>query len=92
MHFVNKQSYSIRKKFDVLSGRIKGNVGVFVISEKKIDGSFPMGQFKIEGFATVSRLDRNCFIGRVIACVWEDIPPKYLYLERSIIEGFLQWN
>ena len=34
---------SIRNKFEVLSEEIKGNVDIFVISETKIDDSFPIG-------------------------------------------------
>ena len=32
--------------------QIKGNVDILVISETKLDESFPVGQFKIPGFAT----------------------------------------
>ena len=51
--------YSIRNKFQLLSEQIKGNVDVLMISETKIDDSFPVGQFLIEGFCTPYRLDRN---------------------------------
>ena len=34
---------SIRNKFEVLSEEIKGNIDIFVISETKIDDSFPIG-------------------------------------------------
>ena len=34
---------SIRNKFEVLLEEIKGNVDIFVISETKIDDSFPIG-------------------------------------------------
>ena len=41
---------SIRNKFELLSEQIKGNADVSMISETKIDDSFPVGQFLVEGF------------------------------------------
>ena len=40
---------SFRKKFDILGEQVKGSIDIF-ISETKLDGSFPKGQFLIEGF------------------------------------------
>ena len=42
---------SIRNKFNKLADQIKGNVDIMVISETKLDDSFPNGQFKIRGHA-----------------------------------------
>ena len=39
---------SIRNKFDLLVDQIKGRVVIMVISETKLDESFPNGQFKIQ--------------------------------------------
>ena len=50
---------SIWNKFELLSDQIKGNVDVLMISETKIDDSFPVGQFLIEGFCTPYGLDYN---------------------------------
>ena len=41
---------SLRNKFDALKSIIKDNIDIFVISETKLDESFPMGQFEIDGF------------------------------------------
>ena len=35
------------------------NVDIFMISETKIDYSFPINQFIIDGYSTPYRLDRN---------------------------------
>ena len=40
----------IRNKFELLSVQIKGSVDVLMISETKIDDSFLVGQFLIDGF------------------------------------------
>ena len=39
---------SLRNKFDMVSELIKGFVDVFMISETKLDDSFPEGQFFID--------------------------------------------
>ena len=57
--FAHLNINSIRNKFELLSEQIKGNVVVLMISGTKIDYSFPVCQFSIEGFCTPYRLDRN---------------------------------
>ena len=47
-----------------------------MISETKIDKSFPWGQFKINGFIKPVRLDRNSNGGGIMLFVLEDIPAK----------------
>ena len=43
---------SIRKKLDLLSDQVKGNADILMISEIKIDESFLVYQFEIDGFNT----------------------------------------
>ena len=50
---------SLRTKFDFLCKQIEGSIDVFMISEWKLDDSFPHGQFFTEGFHTSFRFDRN---------------------------------
>ena len=60
-----------------------------MVSETKLDESFPQGQFKISGFSRPFRLDRNSIvIGRIMLFVREDIPAKLIFTEVSPIEGF----
>ena len=68
---------SLRNKFDAIVEQVSGNADVLVLSERKIDESFSEGQFKIPGFCTSFRLDRE----------QEDIPAKLLSSEVKIIEG-----
>ena len=72
--FAHLNINSIQNKFELLSEQIKGNVDVLMISETKIDDSFPVGQFLIEGFCTPYRLDRNSKGGDILLYVREDIP------------------
>ena len=43
----------------MLSDQIKGNIDILLVSETKIDDSFPNGSFLIDRFSTSYRLDRN---------------------------------
>ena len=44
---------SIRKKFELLSFLICGKVGILLIIETKIDGTFPTSQFLMSGYSNV---------------------------------------
>ena len=79
---------SLRNKFDLLTDQIKGNVDVLVVSETKLDDSFPTGQFKIPGYASPFRLDRDENGGGIMVFVREDIPVKFLSSENKPIEAF----
>ena len=37
----------------------KDKIDIFLISEIKLDSSFPSGQFVIKGYSTLFRLDKN---------------------------------
>ena len=50
---------SIRNKFDLLMNIIKNGIDTFMISETKIDNSFPISQFSITGCSIIFRLDRT---------------------------------
>ena len=84
---------SLRSKFDALVEQVSGNVDVLVLSETKIDESFPEGQFKIPGFCTPFRLDRDRFGRGILVYVQENIPAKLLSSEAKTIEGtFIELN
>ena len=65
---------SLSAKFDQLKLLIGKNIDILVLTETKIDNSFPSAQFRIEGFSMPFRLDRNRFGGGVLIYVREDIP------------------
>ena len=69
---------SLRNKFEALKFLIQGKVDIFVVSETKIDESFPINQFLIDGFATPFRLDRKNGAGGTIIYIRDDIPCKEL--------------
>ena len=78
---------SIRNKFDLLVNIINNNIGILMISETKLDPSFPAGQFHIRGFSEPYRFDRNGNGGGILLYICEDIPSK-LILTKMTIEGF----
>ena len=64
---------SLRNKFDALQMLIKDNIDIFVITESKLDDSFPSKQFAINGYIQF-RADRDADGGEVLIYVREDIP------------------
>ena len=72
----------------MLSDQIKGNIDVLLVSETKIDYSFPTENFLIDGVSTPHRLDQNSNGGRLILFVREDIPSNLVEAEAKPIEGF----
>ena len=68
---------SIRHKFDCLKTIVRENIDILVITETKLNDSFPTIQFAIEGYALPFRYDRkNAEGGGVLVYVREDIPCK----------------
>ena len=80
---------SLRNKFEFLISPIKGNIDdVLMISETKLDESFPTSQFMINGFSAPFRLDRNDKGDGIILYIREDIPSKLVSTESSQVKGF----
>ena len=75
---------SLRHKFDALKYIIGGNMDILVITETKLDTTFPKNQFLIQGYSPPLRLDRKNNGGNgggVIIYVREDIPCKILKIQ-----------
>ena len=69
---------SIRNKFEQLKELILKYVDVLIITETKLDDTFPSAQFIIEGFSEPFRRDRNRNGGGVMIYVRHDIPCRLL--------------
>ena len=54
---------SIRNKFETLVSLVTSDIDILMISETKIDESFPLSQFMIDGFSMPYRRDRNAHGG-----------------------------
>ena len=57
---------SISNKFDQLKCMIEENLDILIITETKLDSTFPTTQFLINGFCKPQRLDRNRNGGEVL--------------------------
>ena len=69
---------SKENKSDSLSFMVENNADMLLISETKLDDSFPSGQFKICGFSMSYRYDRNSMGGGILLYIRDDIPTKLL--------------
>ena len=65
---------SLRNKFELLAEVIKGNLDILVITETKLDHTFPEKQFLIPGYKKPFGADRNRNGGGVMIYVRKDIP------------------
>ena len=65
----------IRKKYERL-GEIIKDFDIFLISESKLDFTFPNEQFKISDFK-IFRYDQNRFGGGLLLCLNDKIPSKF---------------
>ena len=66
---------SLRNKFEMLQEVIGNSIDVLLISETKLDTSFPSSQFALDGFTPPCRLDRNrTQHGGIMLFIREDIP------------------
>ena len=59
-----------------------------MISETKVDESFPDGPFFLNGFGTPFRLDRNRNVGGIILFIRNDIPAKVVSTDDRPMESF----
>ena len=72
----------MRNKFSSIAEIVKDNIDVLLISEIKIDSSFPSKQFAIDKYK-IFRRDTNCFGGGLMFYVNENIPCRKLSPEQN---------
>ena len=87
MVFAHLNINSIRNKFELLSEPARGNVDILIVSETKIDDSFPIGKFLINGFNPTYRLDRDLKGGGIMLYIREDIPLNLIAPDKEPIES-----
>ena len=90
---------SLSSKFEPLTEMVKESIDFFLVTESKLDDTFPMGQFQIEGFSRPIRLDRNRNGGGLIVFMRDDLTcrelkPRVLYpeLECTFLEVRIRHN
>ena len=73
---------SLAGKFEDLKELIQQNIDVLVMTETKLDESFPIQQFVINGYTCPYHIDRNINGGGVLIC------PRGLDLQRMYNPSF----
>ena len=68
---------SLRNKFESIADVIQGTFDIFLLSETKIDESFPDKQFRLNNYK-IFRKDRNRYGGGIMFYVNENLPCKSL--------------
>ena len=63
---------------------IENNIDVLLISETKLDASFPSSQFILDGITPPYRLDRAQQGGGIMLFIREDIPSELLNADTSV--------
>ena len=74
----NTNTNSLPAKFAQVKKVILKNADILVITETRLDDTFPLGLFYVEGFTMYYRFDRNRNGRGVILYVRKDIPSKIL--------------
>ena len=64
---------SIKNKFELLSLLIGSKIDISLISETKIERTFPTSQFLMSGYSNVNRLDRNDKGGGIVLFVKDNL-------------------
>ena len=64
---------SIRNKFDYLMAAVLGNIDILLITETKIDSTFPMNQFYLNGYNVPYRNYRKTNGGGILVYIRNDI-------------------
>ena len=72
---------SLSNKYESLVQQITGNIDILMVSETKLDNSFPVSQFLIDGYTSPFRIDRDNNGGGIMLFVREYIPCKHLSVE-----------
>ena len=69
---------SLRNKFGFSSSQITKYIDILLLSETKLDDSFPTGQFSLNGYSKPYRLDRSSNGGGILLYVRDHIPLRLL--------------
>ena len=86
---------SIRNTFELLFSLVSNNIDVLLISETKIDNTFPVSQFYVPGYLVPYRIDRTENGGGIMLYVKKHIPCRILSkftLEKEIESFAIEIN
>lgn len=72
----------------MLASQVKGNADVVMISETKLDDTFPVDQFVPESFSIPFIIYRNKNRSSILLFVREDVPARLISIEKTLAESF----
>ena len=81
---------SLRNKFDILTNSVSEYIDILMISETKLDNTFPHALYHLKDFSNPYRLDRNSHGGGILVYVRDNIPSNLVKLDQKFenFEGF----
>ena len=81
---------SLRNKFDMLTNSVSEYIDILMISETKLDDTFPHALYHLKDFSNPYRLDRNSHGGGILVYVRDNIPSNLVKLDQKFenFEGF----
>ena len=81
---------SLRNKFDMLTNSVTEYIDILMISETKLDNTFPYALYHLKDFSNPYRLDRNCHCGGILVYVRDNILYNLVKLDQNFdnFEGF----
>ena len=74
---------SMKSKYESLVKYVDNNLDILMLSETKIDDTFPESQFLIESFSVPYRLDQTAKGRGILLYIRQNIPSKYLQKNHS---------
>ena len=81
---------SIRNKFEQLIYIVNNEIDILMVSETKLDGTFPKSQFLMQGYSTPFIKSRTSKGGGILLYIKEDVPCKIIKTEiDAYYEGFI---
>ena len=86
MYFI----HSLRNKFDMLTNSASEYIDILMISETKLDDTFPHALYHLKDFSNPCRLDRNSHGGGILVYLRDNIPSNLVKLDQKLekFEGF----
>lgn len=81
-----------RNKFNLLIEIVNNNINVLMISETKLDPSFPTEQFHIHSFPELYKFDKDGNGGGMHLYIRDDIPSKVILTKVTIEACFVEIN
>ena len=78
--------------FDFFAHQVQCNIDILLISETKLDESFPPGQFLLDSYNVPFPSDRDGNGGGILLFIRQDITSKLLPVNNDIEDFFVEIN